>query len=146
MSLRRVAHRSVVGAGSLGFFEALQSQFWMLAASARSNPHLFDWQGARGRRKGISGVTRAMIKARPDANDAASHLKSARGAPRSKNENLARPGTAHIIVLTQWKNSYRHRLAAASAVMPALASRQGQTRCGQNDNIEFRRAALMFHA
>jgi len=67
------------------------------------------------------------------------------GKPRSDNENLAPSGTAHIIVLIQWINSYRHWLAAASAVMPALASLQEQTRYGQNDNLEFRRATLRLH-
>lgn len=68
-----------------------------------------------------------------------------RKAWRSENENLAPSGTAHIIVLTQWINSYRHWLAAASAVMPALASSQGPTRYGQNDCIEFRRATVVLH-
>jgi hypothetical protein len=72
-------------------------------------------------------------------------VKSARVVAQPDTKILRRPGVRILSLLIQWINSYRRLLPAASAVMPALASSQEQTLCGQNDYIEFRRATLIFN-
>jgi hypothetical protein len=90
-------------------------------------------------------LARGKIEAGTNASYITPQMKSARVVPRSDNENLAPSGSAHIIVAHSMDKQLPPSAPAASAVMPALASSQKQTLCGQNDDIEFRRTTLILH-
>ncbi len=145
MTLRRGAHRGVAGTKSLSFFEGAVKPSLNPQGVGKSRPQRFSCHSAAGGAKEFAGLAPGKIKAGTTA--ATSLLKRNppewRRAPITK--TLRRPGVRILSLLIQWINSYRHRLPAASAGMPALASSQKQTLCGQNDDIEFRRTTLILH-
>src|SRR6267143_1887189 len=87
MSLRRGAHRSIVGTRSLSFLEDAVKSILDANGDGRSSPR-HGRQCTIGRRKEFIGL----------AGRERSGRRFAPVGPHAVNENLAPPGSAHIIV------------------------------------------------
>jgi len=72
MSLRRGAHRSVVGTRSLGFFEGAVKPILDAKGVGKSSPQRFSSQSAAGGAKEFAGLASGKIKARANASYATS--------------------------------------------------------------------------